>query len=81
MAIEWDNTDITVTRQCELLGLSKGGLYYEAKAETSYNLELMDLIDRQYLETPFYGSRQMTGHLVLNPDNAIAMTSVLKPLL
>lgn len=66
MAIEWNNPDITVSRQCELLGLSKGALYYEGKPETAYNLELMDLIDRQYLETPFYGSRQMTGHLILN---------------
>jgi len=28
-----------------------------------FNLNLMDLIDRQYLETPFYGSRKMTAHL------------------
>lgn len=65
-AIEWGHPEISVTRQCELLGLSKGGLYYEAKPETAYNLELMDLIDRQYLETPFYGSRKMTDHLALN---------------
>lgn len=27
------------------------------------NLELMDLIDHQYLQTPFYGSRKMTEYL------------------
>jgi putative transposase len=29
----------------------------------AYNLELMDLLDRQYLKTPFYGSRKMTAYL------------------
>lgn len=29
----------------------------------AYNLELMDLLDRQYLATPFYGSRKMTAYL------------------
>ena len=28
-----------------------------------YNLGLMDLIDRQYLKTPFYGSRRMSAYL------------------
>ena len=37
---------------------------------SGYELELMALIDRQYLHTPFYGSRRMTawlqtrGHMV-----------------
>lgn len=52
-----------MTRQCELLGLSKGGLYYESKPMDEYNLELMDLIDKQYLDTPFYGSRKMVAVL------------------
>jgi putative transposase len=39
-------------------------------AISDYELELMALIDRQYLRTPFYGSRRMTawlqtqGHMV-----------------
>jgi putative transposase len=31
--------------------------------ESAQNLELMRLIDEQYLETPWYGARQMTRHL------------------
>jgi putative transposase len=30
---------------------------------SGYELELMALIDRQYLHTPFYGSRRMTAWL------------------
>ena len=34
-----------------------------AAGESRENLTLMALIDRQFLETPFYGARQMTWHL------------------
>ncbi len=52
-----------MTRQCELLSVSKGGLYYAPVKMDPYNLMLMDLIDRQYLKTPFYGSRKMVIYL------------------
>jgi hypothetical protein len=38
--------------------------FYDEPVETgAYQLELMALIDRQYLRTPFYGSRRMTTWL------------------
>ena len=61
---------LSLGRQCQLLGLSRATLYYTPVAVSDYDLELMALIDRQYLRTPFYGSRRMTawlrtqGHLV-----------------
>ena len=54
---------MSINRQCHLLSLSKGALYYTPVKMDEYNLELMDLIDRQYLKTPFYGSRRMSAHL------------------
>lgn len=54
---------LSVSRQCDLLGLSKGALYYKPVPMDPLNLELMDLMDRQYLRTPFYGSRRMTVYL------------------
>jgi len=63
LLIEWDYKEISVSRQCELLGLSKGGLYYEPIPESLYNLKLMDEIDIQYMETPYYGSRRMAEAL------------------
>ena len=54
---------ISVARQCELLGLPRSSYYYEARPESACNLMLMDLIDRQYLRTPFYGVPRMTAWL------------------
>jgi putative transposase len=53
---------MSLRHQCELLGLSRSGYYASLKpgVETEENENLMKLIDRQYLETPFYGSRRMT---------------------
>ena len=55
--------NISINRQCELLAVSKGSLYYEPVGIDPYNLELMDLIDRQFTDTPFYGSRRFTAWL------------------
>ena len=54
---------MSVRRQCELLGVTRSGLYYTPAAETPENLTLMGLIDRQYTARPFYGSRRMTAWL------------------
>ncbi len=50
-------------RQCELLGLSRASLYYQAAPETKENLHLMQLIDREYTAHPFLGSRRLTKWL------------------
>jgi putative transposase len=55
---------LSVRRQCELLGLSRSSLYYQAAAETEENLRLMRRIDGQYTACPFYGSRRITAWLV-----------------
>jgi len=54
---------LSLSRQCGLLGLSRAALYYRAVRTGAYELELMALVDRQYLQTPFYGSRRMTAWL------------------
>ena len=53
----------SMARQCALLGLSRSGLYYRPRAVPAGELALMRLLDEQYLQTPFYGSRKMTAHL------------------
>ena len=52
-----------IVRQCALLGVSRSSLYYHPKAASEEDLSLMGEIDRQYLETPFYGSRRMKAWL------------------
>ena len=61
--INWDHPQLSVNRQCDLLSLSKGTLYYRSVPMSTYDLDIMDLIDRQYTETPFYGSRKITAQL------------------
>lgn len=57
------NANLSVSRQCELLGLNRSSYYYEPVGESAENLLLMRLIDKQYLQTPFYGVGQMTYYL------------------
>lgn len=61
--IERGHAAFSLRRQCELLGLPRAGLYYVPAEETAANLQLMRLIDAQYTEAPFYGSRRMTAWL------------------
>ena len=61
--IEPEHPALSVVRQCELVSISRSGFYYQPVGETELNLELMRLIDAQFLETPWYGSRQMARHL------------------
>jgi len=55
-------TALPVTRQCELVSISRSSFYYEPVGETAANLALMRLIDEQFLATPWYGTRQMVRH-------------------
>lgn len=55
--------ELTVSRQCELLGLPRSSFYYKPAGESPLNLELMRKIDEQYTKTPFYGSRRMKESL------------------
>lgn len=54
---------ITVTRQCELLGLSRSTLYHKRKAESPEVLLLKRRIDEIYLNCPYFGSRKITAAL------------------
>ena len=58
-----DRADLSVRRQCALLGLARSGVYREPAAPDGEELALMRWIDEQYLATPFYGSRRMTAGL------------------
>jgi putative transposase len=61
--VDRQNPDITQRRQCQLLGLNRAGLYYQAVEESPENLQLMRLLDEQYTRFPFYGVLKMTQWL------------------
>ena len=54
---------LSIVRQCQLLGLKRSTLYYKRKGENDLNLQLMRFIDRQFMDAPFFGSRQMARWL------------------
>ena len=50
-----DRPDLSLSRQCRLLSISRSSFYYRPKGESSENLALMRRIDELFLKYPFYG--------------------------
>lgn len=61
--IRRDVPELSLSRQCAILSISRSSLYYRAKGESPENLALMRRIDALFLKYPFYGSRQMARQL------------------
>jgi putative transposase len=61
--IEPAHLQLSIRRQCALLGLARSTLYDQPLGERAENLQLMRLLDEQYTATPFYGVRRMTAWL------------------
>jgi putative transposase len=55
--------EVTVTRQAELLALSRSSVYYTPRALSDRDLRLMRRLDELHLQWPFYGSRKLTWEL------------------
>jgi len=54
--VERGHPEISVRRQCELLGVNRSGLYYDPVGESQENLLFLRLLDEQYTRAPFYGA-------------------------
>jgi putative transposase len=65
MLIEPGYSELSIRRQCSVLGINRSSLYYRPVGIDEYTLLLMHELDRQYTETPFYGVLKMTEHLRL----------------
>lgn len=59
MLVEENHSGLSVVRQCELLEVSRSGLYYQPVPESAENLSILRLLDEQYLKTPFYGVERL----------------------
>jgi len=57
---------LSMRRKYELLQLSRSRLYYQPVSESTQNLWFMEVIDKQLLETPWYGARQMARYMKRN---------------
>jgi putative transposase len=63
MMIEPAHPNLSIRRQCALIGLNRSSYYWRPGDESPLNLELMRLIDQEYTRAPFYGYRKMTARL------------------
>ena len=54
---------LSLSRQAEALGISRGAIYYRAQATSADDLALMRRIDELHLDHPFAGSRMLKGLL------------------
>jgi putative transposase len=57
--IDPGNSQISIARQCDLLGLNRSSFYNEAEPVSDEDHDMMRRIDELYLEYPFLGSRRM----------------------
>jgi len=61
--IETTHPQLSVLRQCQLIGLSRSSYYYKPVAVGAQELALRAALDRAYTCWPFYGSRRLTWAL------------------
>jgi putative transposase len=64
MMIDRESKKPSVFRQCALLSVCRSGIYYVPRGETKENLEILRMLDAQYLETPYYGERRLLATLL-----------------
>ncbi len=57
------NHELSVTRQAQLLGMSRGSVYYLPRPTSAADLALMRRIDELHLEHPFMGARMLRDQL------------------
>jgi len=61
--IRKENTDLSLTRRCKLLKISRSSIYYRSVGFDPATLDLMHEIDRIFTKYPFFGSRQIAAYL------------------
>lgn len=70
--INVEHKSLSVRRQCALINLERSSLYYHGSEESYENLELMRLLDEEYMRHPFKGVLRMVEYLsdldhIVNP--------------
>lgn len=61
--VEWAAPALPVSRQCQLLSVSRASVYRRPVPVSAEDCTIMALLDRQYLVRPYYGSRRMAAWL------------------
>lgn len=74
--IEKEHEQISVKKQCSLLGIARSSLYYQPEGISEEDRETMNLIDEIYTAHPFYGNRRIKAELNKTHDVAIGRSKV-----
>src|SRR5712672_2189243 len=62
--------DLPITRQAEVLRISRGSVYYLPRPVSAADLAIMHRLDRLHLEYPFAGARMLQGLLAADGDRS-----------
>jgi putative transposase len=63
LMVERDEGSMSICYQCELLGIARSSLYYTPSKTSNKDLQLMEELDKLYLEDPTRRTRRMTNEL------------------
>jgi putative transposase len=66
MYLNKSERNISIIRQCELLGISKSSAYYYPVPVSAEDLDLMKQIDKIHTDFPSYGARTMSAQLTID---------------
>lgn len=58
--IDWEDAELPITTQAELLGLNRSSLYYKPVEPSPEDVAMKHRIDEIYTKHPYYGSRRIT---------------------
>lgn len=61
--VEKSDEEFSLREQIRLLTINRSSVYYKPMGISEYDRKLMNLLDEQYTETPFYGVLRMREHL------------------
>jgi hypothetical protein len=75
--LDMRNENLSVRRQCALLGLARSGVY-RAPAQAGEDAAAMRQIDALYIDHPFYGSRRIAFALKMNRKRVQRLTGALE---
>lgn len=65
-----NRTDLSLTKQCKLLKISRSSLYYTPVGVNTETLDLMNEVDRVFTKYTFFGSRKIAANLPRNGFHA-----------
>lgn len=74
--IDKAESNLSISRQCELLQLNRSSFYYRPNGESELNLELMRQMDEHYLEHPYKGAGQMYKWLTLKKGYDVSINRI-----